>query len=171
MQNVGKPACTYECHARISQILQRGFSKNFSHKFNEQKMGTWNNCILLDSFFTWSHLFCYNRHNISFLWKIRRKTRRHFNSVIITHLLILVSINGSISDSASEARSPPRRSDLSSRVGVLSGQPEVQHVNVPHGLRRASNSKIGRLNVSVKEAHVVNGLCKITYIAAFKTKE
>ena len=79
---------------------------------------------------------------------------------MITHLLILVSINGSISDSASEARSPPRRSDLSGSVGVLSGQPEVQHVNVSHGLRRASNREIGRFNVSVKEAHVVNGLCK-----------
>ena len=76
----------------------------------------------------------------------------------LTHFFIFVSIYGSISDSTTEARSTSRRPHFSCCIGVLSGQPKVQHENMSHGLRCSSHRKVGRFNISVKEAHIVDGL-------------
>ena len=57
----------------------------------------------------------------------------------LTHLLVLVSIDGSVSDGASEPGRGPGWPHLPIGVGVLPGQAEVQHVDLPHCLRSSAN--------------------------------
>ena len=79
-------------------------------------------------------------------------------SSFFTQFFFFVTIYGSISDGTTEAHCISRRPQFSSCIDVLSGQPKVQHENMSHGLRCSSYRKVGRLNISVKEAHIVDGL-------------
>ena len=59
--------------------------------------------------------------------------------VVSPHLLVLVSVDGGVSDGAPEAGSCAGGPHLARGVGVLPRQPEVQHVDLPHGLRSPPN--------------------------------
>ena len=77
---------------------------------------------------------------------------------ILTHFPVLVSVEGGVSDGAPEPGCSPGWPHLALGVGVLPGQPEVEHVDVAHGGGGAAHGEVGGLDVPVEEANVVDGL-------------
>ena len=86
------------------------------------------------------------------------RVRRRRSPLLLTHLLVLVRVDGGVAHGAPEASGAARRPDLALRVGVLAREAEVQHEDVAHGRRGAADGEVGRLDVAVQEAHVVDGL-------------
>ena len=81
-----------------------------------------------------------------------------FCSQSLTHLLVLVRVDGGVPHGAPEPRRAAGRPHLALRVGVLPREAEVEHEDVSHGRRGPPHRKVGRLDVPVQEAHVVDGL-------------
>ena len=79
-------------------------------------------------------------------------------SRLLTHLLVLVRVDGGVPHGAPKPCRAAGRPDLALRVGVLPREAEVEHEDVPHGRRGPPHREVGRLDVPVQEAHVVDGL-------------
>ena len=67
-------------------------------------------------------------------------------------------VDGGVPHGAPEPRGAAGRPHLALRVGILPREAEVEHEDVPHGRRGPPHGEVGRLYVSVQEAHVVDGL-------------
>ena len=81
-----------------------------------------------------------------------------FCSQSLTHLFVLVRVDGGVPHGAPEPRRAAGRPHLALRVGVLPREAEVEHEDVSHGRRGPPHGEVGRLYVPVQEAHVVDGL-------------
>ncbi len=58
------------------------------------------------------------------------------------HLLVLVGVEAGVADGAAEPGGGPRRPHLAGSVGVLAGQPKVEHEHLPRQLLRPAHGKV-----------------------------
>ena len=104
---------------------------------------------------------------ITFLSNYLIKSQKYNSKPIaLTHFFIFMCIHWSISHGSSESSRSSWRPHLTLSISILSCQPEIQHVNVPHGGGSSTNSKIGRLDIPVKKPNFVNCFNAFEYLVA-----